>query len=60
VRGNTASAELSFPPHLYTPVVLQGFGHAFRASLDAARARGSVVELTEHSGERARWTLSWS
>jgi hypothetical protein len=57
--GNGGDITLTFPPHLYTPLVLEGFGHAFRASLAAARARDVRVELAEVSADRARWVAGW-
>lgn len=59
VDKNSAMAELRFPTNLYTPVVLQGFGEAFRASLTAARATDPKVELVEASPELARWSVRW-
>jgi hypothetical protein len=57
--GHSATAELRFPRNLYNPLVLRGFGHAFRASLTAARASDPKVELVETSPEIGRWTVSW-
>ena len=50
---------LTFPAHLYTRLVLGGFGQAFRASLIAARARAVKVELDDAQPERARWSVAW-
>jgi len=50
---------LNFPPHLYTPLVLEGFGHAFRASLVAARARNVRLALEDVQPESARWSAVW-
>jgi hypothetical protein len=50
---------LTFPPHLYTPLVVAGFGQAFRASLVAARARGVTVALEDVQPDRARWSVTW-
>jgi hypothetical protein len=58
-RGNGGDITLTFPPHLYTPFVLEGFGHAFRASLAAARARDVRIELREALPERASWSVTW-
>jgi len=57
--ANGGDITLSFPPNLYTALVLEGFGHAFRASLAAARARGVRVELVEAGSESARWVVGW-
>jgi hypothetical protein len=57
--GNGGDITLTFPPHLYTPLVLEGFGHAFRASLVAARARNARVDLEEAHADRARWVAAW-
>jgi hypothetical protein len=59
VRDNSAITELAFPENLYTPVVLLGFGEAFRASLAAARATDPRVELLEATSELARWSVRW-
>jgi hypothetical protein len=56
---HSAIAELTFPANLYTHLVLRGFGHAFRASLVAARANQPVVTLVEVSPERGKWQLNW-
>jgi hypothetical protein len=58
-KPNGGEVTLEFPPRLYTPLVLEGFGHAFRASLVAARARNVQVELAEVAVERARWAATW-
>lgn len=59
LEKNNAMTELRFPTNLYTPVVLQGFGEAFRASLTAARATDPRVELIEATAELARWSVRW-
>jgi hypothetical protein len=59
IDKNTAVAELHFPTNLYVPVVLRGFGEAFRASLVAARAVDPRVELIEATPELARWSVRW-
>lgn len=59
VDGNTAVAELTFPRNLYTPIVLRGFGEAFRASLVAARAVDPQIELLVAEPELARWSVHW-
>ena len=51
--------ELAFPPHLYTPLVLGGLGQAFRAALEAARARNARVKLDEVEADHARWSVTW-
>jgi hypothetical protein len=51
--------ELAFPPHLYTPLVLGGLGQAFRAALEAARARNAKITLGEAQVDRARWSVTW-
>jgi hypothetical protein len=59
VDNHSAITELAFPTNLYTPVVLSGFGEAFRASLAAARATDPRVELVEATSERACWSVRW-
>jgi hypothetical protein len=59
VDGTRATGELRFPPNLYSPLVLDGFGDAFRASLVAARARNTVIELVEATPVLARWDMRW-
>ena len=59
IDGNRGSAELRFPKNLFPPIVLRGFGHAFRASLVAARANDPVIELVEATPELGRWTVTW-
>jgi hypothetical protein len=56
---NGGRVELTFPPHLYTELILHGFGEAFRASLVAARARDPRVVLTDHEPGIARWNATW-
>jgi hypothetical protein len=59
VSGNGGDIALSFPPRLYTPLILEGFGHAFRASLVAARARNIRLELVGAEQQSARWSVTW-
>jgi hypothetical protein len=59
VRGNEGDIVLNFPPHLYTALVLEGFGQAFRASLVAARARNVRLALDDAQPESARWSVAW-
>jgi len=59
VHGSAGDIVLNFPPHLYTPLVLEGFGHAFRASLVAARARNVRLALEDVQPESARWSAVW-
>jgi hypothetical protein len=59
VRGNGGMVELRYPDKLYTPLILEGFVAAFRASLVAARAVETRIELVESLPGRARWSASW-
>jgi hypothetical protein len=59
VQGKGGDIALSFPAGLYTPLVLDGFGHAFRASLVAARARNIRLELVDVQPQSARWSVDW-
>jgi len=59
VHGSAGDIVLNFPPRLYTPLVLEGFGHAFRASLVAARARNVRLALEDVQPESARWSAVW-
>jgi hypothetical protein len=59
VSGNRGDILLTFPPQLYTELVLQGFGQAFRASLVAARARNVRLTLEDAQPESARWSATW-
>jgi hypothetical protein len=52
--------ELSYPPKLYTEIVLHGIGEAFRAALVAAGAKEPLLDLDEAGAEKARWRVSWT
>jgi hypothetical protein len=39
--------------------VLGGLGQAFRAALEAARARNAKITLDEVQLDRARWSVTW-
>jgi hypothetical protein len=58
-HSNGGDLELEFPAHLYPPLVLGGLGQAFRAALEAARARNPRVELDQVEVDRARWSVTW-
>jgi hypothetical protein len=58
-HANGGDVVLTFPARLYTPLVVAGFGQAFRASLVAARARGVKVALEDVQPDRARWSVTW-
>ena len=58
-HANGGEVVLTFPARLYTPLVVAGFGQAFRASLVAARARGIKIELEDVQPDRARWSVVW-
>ncbi len=59
MKGRGGTVELRYPEHLYTPLILEGFVAAFRASLEAARAVEPRFELIESLPGTARWTVSF-
>jgi len=58
-HANGGEVTLTFPAHLYTRLVVTGFGEAFRASLVAARARGIRIDLDDVQPDHARWSVTW-
>jgi hypothetical protein len=53
-------ALLTFPPRLFTPVLLRHFTGVFQAALDRSNARTAEVRLVEHDDVHARYQTRWT
>jgi hypothetical protein len=51
--------SLSYPAALFPAEYCRALGEAFRAALDVAHARGTVVQLVDHASDRARFEMGW-
>jgi hypothetical protein len=56
---NEAGVTLSFPPRLFTPLLLQTYAGAFAAALEHARAHVATVELVSSTGTSAEFVSRW-
>jgi hypothetical protein len=54
------SAMLTFPPQLFTELLLRQFAQAFRAALLHSRAKASTVEVDSIGPTSARFVARWS
>jgi hypothetical protein len=55
-----AEADLRFPAHLITPLLLRGYADAFRAALVHSRAPDALVELRQADETSALFVARWS
>jgi hypothetical protein len=54
-----ARLTLRFPAGLFDELILRGFGEALAAALEAAHARGPVVEIEARGAGFARYLARW-
>jgi len=59
VTGHGATVELRYPPHLVSQLFARGYTTTWRATLEAAGARGIDVELERWSATGALFRAGW-
>lgn len=52
-------ARLTFPPYLYSPLLLRGVGQAFAVAVEMARGREASVELTAYEATEGTFLATW-
>jgi hypothetical protein len=57
--ATSAPGELTFPPRLFTPLLLGVYGEAFAAGFEHARGRDVTVELEAWSDTSGRFRARW-
>jgi hypothetical protein len=59
VSDDGVRATLTFPPHLFDPLMLVVFGQAFVAALELSNAAVPTVTVEESGPESARYVARW-